>query len=122
MIDENRFLCYAFLLGIFITFVYDLLRILRRVLPHGKFWVSAEDFVFWIFCGVEVFLLMQRESNGTLRWFAVLGAFAGMILYKKTLSGFLVKRVSCLLKKLLAMITKIGAFLFRPAVLLKKSG
>lgn len=97
MANENTFLLHALLMGIFITFVYDGLRILRRVIPHNSFFVSLEDLGFWIYCGAEVFLLMYHESNGTLRWFAVMGALAGMLFYKKLISPFFVKYVSLLL-------------------------
>ena len=73
---------HAFLMGVFITFVYDILRIFRRVIPHAGFFVSLEDIVFWIYCGTEVFLLMYHEGDGSLRWFAIVGALAGMLLYK----------------------------------------
>ena len=102
MVDENVFLLHSLLMGIFITFVYDLLRIFRRVAPHGHFLVSLEDLAFWVYCGGEVFLLMYRESNGTLRWFAVLGALAGMFFYKKTVSPLLL----ALLKKVLGWLWK----------------
>lgn len=91
MASENVFLLYALSMGIFITFVYDLLRILRRVFPHGGFLVALEDLIFWAYCAVKVFFLMQRMSDGTLRWFAVLGAMAGILLYKKLISSWLVK-------------------------------
>ena len=83
MANENIFLFYALAMGIFITFLYDILRIIRRVLPHNHFWVSVEDLSFWIYCAAEVFLLLHHESDGALRWFAVLGALTGMLLYKK---------------------------------------
>ena len=114
MAEESLFMLYALLMGIFITFVYDLLRILRRVIPHNIFWISLEDLVFWGFCAVEVFLLMYHVSNGTLRWFAVLGALLGMFLYSKTLSRFLVKYISLLLSKILKMIGRVLGFIFRP--------
>lgn len=106
MASENVFLLYAVLMGIFITFVYDLLRIFRRVIPHNRFWVSIEDIAFWFFCAIEVFLLLYRESNGTLRWFAVLGALTGMITYKKTISVFFVKHTSHILKTILKFLWK----------------
>lgn len=114
MAEETLFMLYALLMGIFITFVYDLLRILRRVIPHNIFWISVEDLVFWGFCAVEVFLLMYHVSNGTLRWFAVLGALLGMFLYTKMLSRFLVKYISMLLGKLLKIIGRVLSLLFRP--------
>ena len=94
------------------TFVYDWLRILRRVIPHSLFFVSVEDFLFWVYCGAEVFLLLHRESNGMLRWFSVLGAGLGMTLYGKCFSSFLVKYISFLLCKILEVMRKItGSFL-----------
>lgn len=114
MEGENIFLLHAFLIGIVITFVYDILRIFRRIIPHASFFVSLEDLIFWIYCGAEVFLLMYHESDGTLRWFAVGGALFGMFLYKKLLSSFLVKYVSLVLKKILEMIGKVLGWLCKP--------
>lgn len=123
MANENEFLLHALLMGIFITFVYDILRILRRVIPHNSFFISLEDLGFWIYCGAEVFLLMYHESNGTLRWFAVIGALVGMILYKKLLSPFLVKYLSLALNKALGIFGKILKWIFKPlGILCRKTG
>ncbi|MBQ7775170.1 MAG: spore cortex biosynthesis protein YabQ [Lachnospiraceae bacterium] len=97
-----------------ITFVYDWLRIVRRVIPHKQFVVSLEDFFFWVFCAIYVFLWMYRFSNGSMRWFAVAGALFGMYLYKKLLSGFLVTYVSKLLKYILGLLGKVLSLCFRP--------
>ncbi len=114
MAEESQFMLYALLMGAFITFVYDLLRVFRRVISHNGFWVSVEDLAFWGFCAVEVFLLMYHVSNGNLRWFAVLGALVGMVLYSKLIGRFLVKYLSLLLGKIFAVIAKGFQFLFRP--------
>ncbi len=105
---------HSVITGIFITFVYDLLRILRRVVPHAGIMVSLEDLAFWIYCATEVFLLMYRESNGTLRWFAVLGALGGMLFYRKAVSPLFVKYAALLLGKLLKLLGKIFWWLCRP--------
>lgn len=112
--SENIFLLHSLALGAFVTFVYDLLRILRRVIPHAPMVVSLEDLAFWVYCGAEVFLLMYRESNGTLRWFAVLGALAGMFIYKKAVSPLLVKYASFLLGKLLELLGALLGWLWKP--------
>lgn len=123
MANENEFLLHALLMGIFITFVYDVIRIFRRVIPHNSFFVSLEDLGFWIYCGGSVFLLMYHESNGELRWFAVFGAIAGMLLYKKAISPPFVKYVSLALAKVLAALGKITGWLLRPLKkLLGKTG
>lgn len=120
LIGENLFLLYSVGMGIFITFVYDLFRILRRVFPHGSFWVSFEDLIFWVFCALSVFWMMHSQSNGTLRWFAVLGALTGMFVYIKTVSGLFVKWVSVLIRKIVEIIGKVLGFLGRPFAFLGK--
>lgn len=123
MLNENEFLFHALYMGIFLTFVYDLFRIFRRVVPHNGFFISMEDLFFWVYCGEEVFLLMYHESDGTLRWFAVLGAMVGMFLYRKLISPFFVKYTSLALCRLLKFLEKILHFLSRPIVfLLRKTG
>ncbi len=114
MVSENEFLLHSLLMGVFVTFVYDLLRIFRRVVRHGSFLVSLEDLGFWIYCGSEVFLLMYHESNGTLRWFSVIGAMTGIIAYKKLVSPLLVKYVSMALTKVLGLLRKALEWLCRP--------
>ena len=114
MSSENEFLLHALLMGIFITFVYDLLRIFRRVVPHGGFLVSLEDLGFWIYCAAEVFLMMYHESDGNLRWFAVIGALVGMVLYKKLISRQFVKYVSLWLSKVFQILGKALKILLKP--------
>lgn len=115
MSEENVFLLYAFASGAFITFIYDILRILRRAVPHGGFLISLEDLIFWVYCAIHIFQLMHRESNGSLRWFAVMGALAGMLLYKKTVSNLLVRYVSMILCRVLGLLGRLLGLLLRPA-------
>lgn len=123
MTNENEFLLHALMMGIFITFVYDVIRIFRRVIPHNSFFVSLEDLGFWIYCGGSVFLLMYHESNGELRWFAVFGAIVGMLLYRKLFSPLFVKYVSLILSKALEGLGKILGWLLRPLkIMLRKAG
>lgn len=116
MSEENIFLLHAFASGIFITFIYDVLRILRRVVPHGGLLISLEDLIFWIYCAVHIFLLMHQESNGSLRWFAVIGALAGVLLYKRTISSLLVRYLSMILCRVRNLLGRILGFCLRPAV------
>lgn len=120
MTSENEFLLLSFLTGIYVTFVYDLLRIFRRVIPQGEFMVSLEDMIFWVYCALKVFLLMYHESNGTLRWFAVFGALVGMFLYRKLVSSLFVENVSRLLSYILCkvrgILNKILWFFMHPVI------
>lgn len=111
---EGWFLLHSLLLGIVISFTYDLFRILRRIVPHGVIVMSLEDLVFWMCTTAGIFYMLYYESNGMVRWFSVLGAAAGMLLYKKTLSKPFVAAVSGVVNWLLERIGKFLHWLFTP--------
>ena len=121
MANENLFFLYAIFMGVFITFAYDILRIFRRVIPHKSIVVSVEDLCFWIYCAAEVFMLLNRMSDGMLRWFAVLGAMIGMYVYKKLVSPWYVKYVSLIMGKVVGIIGKILKIVGRPFQKVKES-
>lgn len=115
MSDENLFLVYAIYTGVYITFLYDLIRIARRVIRHNTFLVSLEDIVFWVYVSAKFFLLMYRYSNGLIRWYAVLGALAGMLVYKKAVSGYFVKYISLFFLKIKEIVGGFFRMFLRPA-------
>ena len=116
MSDENLYLIYAVYTGIYITFLYDLLRIFRRVVKHGSFAVSLEDVGFWVYCASKVFMLMYRYSNGLIRWYAVLGALAGMFVYKKAVSRYFVKYTSLFFLKIKGFLGSLFRKIMRPVL------
>lgn len=114
MASENIFLFYALIMGIYITFLYDVLRIARRVWEHNYFWIAIEDIGFWLYCASEVFILMYHVSNGRLRWFAIFGALLGMWVYRKFVSPYFVKYSSMFLRKIMLWLGKILQILVKP--------
>lgn len=112
--QETHFLLYSFLLGIIITFVYDNIRVLRRVIRHNTFFVSVEDLVFWIGVSLSIFLLQHRENAGVFRWFSVVGAFLGMLFYRKTVSRLYIKEMTILFRKVLKLLYLFFSYLFTP--------
>lgn len=119
IVEETLFLYHSVLLGIFVAVIYDLLRVLRRVIKHNRFFISLEDIVYWIFCALRVFYLLYRESSGVLRWFSILGIALGMFLYLISISRFVVTFLSEAIKKCLHIVGKFFTVLFLP---FKKAG
>lgn len=107
---EGVFIMHSFLLGVIITFIYDLFRIARRIIPHGWFLLSLEDLAFWILATAGIFYMLYYENSGMFRWFSVIGAGMGMFLYKKTLSAPFVNLVSGAVNRILAL---LGKFLWK---------
>lgn len=112
----------AFLLGMIMILVYDLIRIFRRIIPHGVLAVSFEDLLFWFFCASSVFALLYYENNGAFRWFAVLGVAGGMGIYHLIVKDTLVETLSEVINWLFEKIGKLTAFLGRPFVKAGKTG
>ena len=107
VIDQGIFWLFCFVTGAVITFIYDQIRIVRRVLPHGSVLVAIEDLLFWLFAGIVIFSLLYRMNAGTLRWFAVFGLAAGMFLYKKIFRDFLVNFMSTVIRRILDIVVRI---------------
>lgn len=95
--QEGRFLLASVCLGAEIALVYDGLRILRRVICHSNFLISIEDLLYWGFVSFGMFGLLYYENSGTFRWFSVLGAAVGMMIYKALIGRFLVEYLSGIL-------------------------
>lgn len=98
MTQENLLILHAFIYGAAFSFLYDCIRCVRRLFPHGSFEVAAENFLFWAYCSVKVFRLLHREGNGLLRWYAILVAAIGIWLYVKLISPFFLKAMVALLR------------------------
>ena len=114
IINEVYFFAGAIGMGIIITFVYDFILIVRRVVKHSLFFISLEDFLFWAACAVGVFYMLYEENNGILRWFAVLGAAFGMLLYKKIIGMHFVRIVSLVIEKEIHVVSKVFGVIFKP--------
>ena len=112
--EEGWFLLYSVLMGLVITVVYDILRIFRRVVRHGTFLVSVEDLLFWVACSFGIFNMLYYENNGMFRWFTVLGAAVGMLIYKKTFSDLFVRSFTALFCQIGKILTKVLYFLCTP--------
>ncbi len=118
IMQEIYFLMHSIVLGVLITFIYDWIRIFRRIVSHNLFFISLEDMLFWIACSIRIFLMLYQENNGMLRWFAIVGASLGMLLYKILFGRFFVKYVTIFLQKVIKLLEKILAFFLRPMYLL----
>lgn len=110
---ETDILLSAMATGALLFFVYDILRILRRILPHGAIWIAAEDVLFWLGSAVVIFAMLYREADGSLRAFSIGGVVVGMLLYACLLSRFVVRGSVFVLEKLLYVVFRPFVWLVR---------
>lgn len=108
---EALFFLFSILTGIGLVIVYDLFRILRRLVKHGTIWMGVEDLLYWLFCAVSVFLLLYKENEGRMRAFSFMGMIIGMMVYELLLSRFVIKMGVFLLRPIFETGKKILFFL-----------
>lgn len=113
ILQETNILLAAMATGALLFFVYDLLRIMRRLIPHGTLWVAVEDVLFWLGSAVVIFVMLYQQADGSLRGFSIGGVVIGMLLYAFVLSPFIVKGSVFLLEKILYVLFRPLVWLFR---------
>lgn len=114
ILKETVFFLHTIGAGAFLMFLYDVLRIIRRLMKHENYWVALEDILYWFLCGVYMFLLIFRENDGIIRGFAIGGFAGGMILYHETISSYFVQGASFLLNKIIQIVIKIFRIILTP--------
>lgn len=114
IVQELTFFTHSVLIGLVITFIYDWIRVFRKLFKHGTVLISAEDFLFWLACGIGVFYMLYRENDGTLRWFAVFGATIGMFFYKVIVRDAFVNVMSTCLHKIMWFVLRLLQIVLKP--------
>ena len=124
ILKEADVLLASFLTGMILLFVYDLLRIIRRLVSHKSWMTGAEDLLFWIGSAVALFAMLYRENSGYIRGFVIGGVVAGMLCYNLLFSRWVVKGSVFLLEKILFAVSRplvwTARLLKRPAGFAKK--
>ena len=83
IIRESVIWGVSVLTGAGILASYDVLRLLRHIIPHAKWAIDGEDVLFWICCFPVLFHLLYYQNTENMRFYEVLGAICGMGLYQK---------------------------------------
>lgn len=81
IILELQFFGRAFVWGIFMMILYDVVRIFRKLVRHSIVAVAVEDILYWLVCGVLIFRMLYLENSGAIRGFAIAAVIIGMLLY-----------------------------------------
>lgn len=89
--EEAGIFLQAMLAGIAVIGAYQCLRVLRRIVKHGLFAITIEDFLFWTGTALYLFVQIYYTSDGSIRWFFVLGVAFGMILFSAVIQ--IVKKI-----------------------------
>lgn len=114
IVVEATFAVKCIGMGVVITVAYDMLRILRSCIRHSRVAISVEDFFFWVLCAIFIFAVLYCENDGILRWYCVVAAFVGMLVYGKLVSPYFVRIMSTIIKKTIYLVSRGVGWIFKP--------
>ena len=117
---EVKFFLMSVMWGAILLVIYDCLRIFRKVIEHDSVWISIEDIIYWAFSAVLIFRMMYELNNGIIRGFSIAGVVLGMIVYKYSISEYVVKGISFVLIQVKKFIKKMIHILLKPLQFVRK--
>jgi len=77
--------------GAVLGILFDALRAIRKLVRHKTAATAAEDALFWIVATLLMFWLLMQINDGAFRFYPLLGAVLGVVLYVMTLSKLVIK-------------------------------
>ncbi len=86
--EEMVVFLIAVLSGAIVRLIYQCIRCFRRIIAHQLMAVSVEDVIFWIGSAVYMFVQIYHTSDGSIRWYFVLGVAIGAVLMSVLFSAF----------------------------------
>ena len=122
MNDNIYYQVYVFVLccvfGVVLAIIFDVFRIIRRLVRTGVCMTFVEDIMFWILSSLLFFAIILKLYNGEFRVFMVVGILLGAITYFGSLSKFFIHISVILVDFFSKIIKKILGFLLLPIKLL----
>lgn len=93
--------------GVLMGSSYDLLRIIRRFIPHKILSINIEDIAYWALWTYFLICILQKYNKGELRFYIVAGIIIGVIIYKYTIGCALIKATNYISKHVRELCRKI---------------
>lgn len=98
--EELRYLFICIFNGFILAMVYDVFRILRRIIKHRKWLLYLEDILYGLFTGFYLFKVNFDKNNGIVRVFVFIALLCGSLIYSKLFSNSVVHVISTFFNKI----------------------
>lgn len=101
------------ILGIIFCVFYDFVTAVRRNGISTALKAIFHDLFYFAVCAPTLFCFLLATTNGELRGFVFIGIFIGFIITRFTLSPFIVKYLSALIRVILKLFGYLNATFYR---------
>lgn len=120
IVGQFNIFIWALVLGFTLGILYDLLSIVRRVIPHSKIIIGIEDLFFWLVASIIIFGYVFGSNNGTIRGFIIIGLGIGVILYVNLFSNMVVDKMSKSILSVIKTVKNTLLFILKPLTVIFK--
>ncbi len=79
------------LFGLPIGIFFDIFRVIRLLVKHGKIVVIIEDIIFFVFYGIFLMCFTVTAARSEFRFYYVFGNLLGFIIYFSTVGNFVLR-------------------------------
>lgn len=113
VVNQTLVFLSSVLCGGVIAFVFDIFRILRRLVHTGGAAAFIEDILYWLISCFLFFLFALKVNGGEIRLYLFIGVFCGMLIYFSTVSRFVIKisvEVVRFVSKITAVVAKVVSY------------
>ena len=110
-------------MGAALGIVYDIFRALRIIFPPAakSGAVLVEDIIFCIICGFSVFCFSTLTARGQIRFFILLGAAVGFVLYILTIGNVIIGVLRLVFGTIYSTLRKVYSLIIEPIVNLSRN-
>lgn len=74
--------------GVILRLVYQSIACIRHLIKHSMLIIGLEDMIFWIGAAFYVFVQIYHTSDGSIRWYFILGLVSGAVICAFVLRWF----------------------------------
>ncbi len=108
---QFTFLFLSLAWGMGLAWIYDGLRLFRKLCSHSKLLLNIEDLFFWIGSMAILFDLIFTWHYGEIRSYIVVGVVSGALFYLKWISPVYLMAADFLLTPLKWILKVLGCIL-----------
>ena len=101
-------------IGVMMGVVFDLIRILRKIIKHPNFFVQIEDMLYWVACAFFGFYMLYICNYAAIRPFIFIGIILGALFYYLTFSIWFMKLATIVIDYIKKLIRKLIGYLLIP--------
>lgn len=115
-LKEETITFFVFILvGIIIGIIFDFFRALRKIRKYKDKYIYIQDIIFFLIIGMFLSAVLIYNLEDELRLYLFLAVFLGIIIYVFTISIYIIKFFS----KIMKISNNIFNFIFLPLFLYK---